>query len=62
MAALHDALGVLFVAAESAGVLLTLPTGAAEQTVSFASGEHPFVQAGDSNYFVFAPGEFWPAT
>jgi Tol biopolymer transport system component len=40
---------------------MNLLTGT-EQTVSFASGEHPFVQAGDGNYFVFAPGEFWPAT
>ncbi len=40
---------------------MNLATGT-EQTVSFASGDHPFVQAGDANYFVFAPGEFWPAT
>ena len=39
---------------------MNLSTGT-EQTVSFASGEHPFVQAGDGNSFVFAPGEFWPA-
>jgi Tol biopolymer transport system component len=31
-----------------------------EQQVSFAAGEHPFTQGGYADWFVFAPGEFWP--